>query len=86
MEWSAAPACPPAWLPTWLPTWLPIYLVQGVCSDAASFDLPAAVVAGAVEELGTAAELAASMGDEPLRTLFNDLGDRHGERGWPTCF
>lgn len=32
--------------------------VEGTCSDAMSFDLPAHVIAGAIEEVGTAAELA----------------------------
>jgi len=39
--------------------------VQGVCSAAASFDLPAWVMAGAIEEAGTAAELASSRADGP---------------------
>lgn len=35
--------------------------VEQVCSDSMSFDLPAAALAGAIEELGTAAEVRASM-------------------------
>jgi regulator of telomere elongation helicase 1 len=37
--------------------------VEGVCSDACSFDLPASLLAGAITEAGTAAELAAAQAD-----------------------
>ncbi|KAG7673937.1 hypothetical protein Ndes2526B_g02593 [Nannochloris sp. 'desiccata'] len=37
--------------------------VEGVCSDAVSFDLPASLLAGAIIEAGTAAELAAAQAD-----------------------
>ncbi len=37
--------------------------VEGVCSDAASFDIPASLLAGAIVEAGTAAELAAAQSD-----------------------
>lgn len=37
--------------------------VQGVCSESASFDLPAGLIAGAIEEAGTAAELALNLAD-----------------------
>ena len=51
--------------------------MQGVCSDASSFDLPAAAVGGAIEELGTAAELAEAKGDTPIN-VFNELGGQAG--------
>lgn len=42
-----------------------------------SFDLPAAALAGAIEELGTAAEVAANKGDAPVN-IFNTLGEQGG--------
>lgn len=40
-----------------------------------SFDLPAATLAGAIEELGTAAEVAANKGEAPVN-IFNSLGEQ----------
>lgn len=40
-----------------------------------SFDLPAAALAGAIEELGTAAEIAANKGEAPVN-IFNTLGEQ----------
>ena len=75
---SQAPPATPAHTraPTTLCTPLP--RPQDVCSSAASFDLPAATLAGAIEELGTAAELAAARGDAPAN-VFNELG---GQGEW----
>lgn len=50
-------------------------LPQQVCSDSMSFDLPAATLAGAIEELGTAAEVAANKGEAPVN-IYNTLGDQ----------
>lgn len=47
--------------------------VQQVCSDSMSFDLPAGALAGSIEELGIAAEVAANKGDAPVN-VFNELG------------
>ncbi|PRW44978.1 Regulator of telomere elongation helicase 1 [Chlorella sorokiniana] len=49
--------------------------VEQVCSDSMSFDLPAATLAGAIEELGTAAEVAANKGEAPVN-IFNTLGEQ----------
>jgi hypothetical protein len=38
-----------------------------------SFDLPAGALAGSIEELGIAAEVAANKGDAPVN-VFNELG------------
>lgn len=60
--------------------------MQQVCSDSMSFDLPAAVLAGAIEELGTAAELAASARGSTAVNVYNELGGqgeaRVGGRYW----
>ena len=40
-----------------------------------SFNLPAAALAGAIEEAGTAAEVAANKGDAPVN-VFNELGEQ----------
>lgn len=53
---------------------------QQVCSDTMSFDLPAAALAGAIEELGIAAEIAANKGDAPVN-IYNELGEQ-GEQCW----
>jgi hypothetical protein len=45
-----------------------------------SFDLPAAALAGAIEELGIAAEVAVNKGEAPVN-VYNELGDRGGR--WP---
>lgn len=61
---------------------------QSVCSEAASFDLPAGTLAGAIEELGTAAELALTRGDGSNGNVFNELGkqgglgERRRDRAW----
>ncbi|RMZ55626.1 hypothetical protein APUTEX25_000209 [Auxenochlorella protothecoides] len=47
--------------------------VESVCSDAASFDLTAGVLAGSIEELGTAAELAVTKGDGGSN-IYNEHG------------
>jgi hypothetical protein len=49
-----------------------------VCSDSASFDLPAAVVAGAIEEAGTAAELALGRAEAGGGRATADSGGRFG--------
>lgn len=53
---------------------------QQVCSDSMSFDLPAAALAAAIEELGTAAELAASAQGSVAINVVNELGGQ-GEAG-----
>ena len=58
--------------------------VQQVCSDAASFDLPAWVVAGAIEEAGTAAELA--MGRADGASLYADSRGKTGELSYLIVF
>lgn len=58
----------------------PLTLPQQVCSDTMSFDLPAAALAGAIEELGIAAEIAANKGDAPVN-IYNELGEQ-GEQCW----
>lgn len=46
-----------------------------MCADAVSFDLPAAVIAGAIEEAGTAAEIAISRADAAPRNVANAFGN-----------
>lgn len=48
--------------------------VESVCSEVASFDLPATVLAGAIEELGTAAEMALAKGDGAAGNIFDEQG------------
>lgn len=48
--------------------------VEQVCSDSMSFDLPAAALAGAIEELGTAAEIAANARGSGPSNVYNELG------------
>ncbi len=48
--------------------------VEGVCSDAASFDVPAAVLAGAIEEVGTAAELAVALSERGAGNVADEFG------------
>ena len=49
-----------------------------MCSDAASFDLPAGVIAGAIEEVGTAVEVARAKGDAPVG-VFDNSGGQDGQ-------
>jgi len=65
MPAALLPHCPTAFCPT--------ARLQQVCSSSMSFDLPAAALAASIEELGTAAEIAASKGDAPVN-VFNELG------------
>ena len=51
--------------------------VESVCSDAASFDLPAPLLAGAIEEVGTAAELAMTKAE----TSRGNIADQFGKMG-----
>ena len=44
-----------------------------MCSDSASFDLPAPVLAGCIVEVGTAAELAVARADGP-DNVVNEFG------------
>ena len=48
--------------------------VEGVCADAASFDIPATMLAGAIEEAGTAAELALSLADGARVNVVDEFG------------
>lgn len=48
--------------------------VEGVCADAASFDIPATMLAGAIEEAGTAAELAMSMAEGSRANVADEYG------------
>ncbi|GAB4815023.1 hypothetical protein N2152v2_002069 [Parachlorella kessleri] len=48
-------------------------MARGVCSDSASFDLPAPVLAGCIVEVGTAAELAVARADGP-DNVVNEFG------------
>lgn len=72
------PPLVPATNPTQPPA--PAPRAQQVCADSMSFDLPAAALAGAIEELGTAAELAAAKGDAPVN-IFNALGEQGARVG-----
>lgn len=49
--------------------------VEGVCADAASFDLTAPTLAGAIEEIGTAAELAAAQAEGVRANVANQYGN-----------
>lgn len=48
--------------------------VESVCSDAASFDLTAVVLAGAIEEAGMAAEIAMGQAEGANRNVADEYG------------
>ena len=48
--------------------------IENACSDAASFDLPSSILAGSIEEIGAAADLA-SLKDDGPKSLYNSAGD-----------
>lgn len=52
-------------------------ILQHVCSEAASFDIPAAVIAGAIEEAGTASELALAK----IESVNPRVADEFGHNG-----
>lgn len=53
--------------------------VEGVCSQVASFDLSASVLAGSIEEIGTAVELAVAKSESDLGASFSSNPKNSGE-------